>query len=336
MNYIPSTLLTEDFPDPTICENKVFATMSAKRKINIQVANINSDGSFTLEDRDALKYLPEWAVQELNDDNRPWAPHVDPIFDRKGKLLYYVMYYCAEHKQGGRAIGTAIAHSLDEPFSPLNDPLVWGPGFEHIDPFVLTSEIKNDDGDVVQIKKTMYWGSAHKPIKQQELTEDGLHFLPGSERKEVLAPNPHDPKAALYEAASIVETHGHIFILVSGNDCFGNDDYFVSIARWDNNKGKFIPRAEFAGFEDSIILHSDEDWSNPGHQDTIEYNGEIIMLYHAIKKGGDKKQRSLLASKLVYKNGWLEVEGGPSPSVSARPDLFVKSMLHTDHNPHGE
>lgn len=311
-NYLDKALLLEDFPDPSICGRKAFATMSVRRKINIQVASIDTDGTFHLEDRDGLAYIPQWADKSIVGRDRPWAPHVDTIYRNDGSVKQYVMYFCAQVKGGGKGIGCAVSDSLNRPFEPLDTPLCVGNDFEHIDPYVHTT---ND-------KKMLYWGSAFKPIKRQELSEDGLGFCEGSRRVDVLSPDPTHPHKRLFEAPTVIETGGYTFMLVSGNDTFGEDDYFVSIARYDRKKDAFIPRGDFPGENGSIILKGDKYWKNPGHQDVVMHKGSWCMVFHAMIRDDNVTNRVLLGCELTYSDGWLHVKGGDTPTVSIRDDLF--------------
>ena len=98
-----------------------------------------------------------------------WAPHIARI---GGKYLLYYSASSASTLSFG--IGVAVADSPTGPFRDLGEPLLTGPGFTTIDPFVL-----DDDGDLY-----LYWGSAGEPIWVQPLAPDGLSLT--GERIEVL------------------------------------------------------------------------------------------------------------------------------------------------------
>src|SRR5690606_40113771 len=66
------------------------------------------------------------------------------------------------------AIGVAVADSITGPYVDKGEPIVTGPRFTTIDPYIF----KDDDG-----KRYMYWGSGHEPLKVQELSNDGMSLV---------------------------------------------------------------------------------------------------------------------------------------------------------------
>ena len=123
---------------------------------------------------DALPGKPRWGAGK----QRFWAPHV--IHDRA--LGRYFMYYSAEPADStGTCLAVATSGAPEGPFLDTGSPMLCGEGNEHIDPMAFD--------DPMTGKRLLYWGSAAKPIRVQELSPDRLRFLPGSMPTDLVFPD---------------------------------------------------------------------------------------------------------------------------------------------------
>lgn len=309
-------LIDEDYPDPVVIKAAdgyfyAYATQGPYkgRYDNIPVSR-STDLTHWERLPDAMPTKPAWASATQNF----WAPHVT---ERGGK---YYMYYSAEpNERQGLAIGVAVADSPAGPFKDTGAPLVKGPGFENIDPFLL-----EDAGRLY-----LYWGSGFKPIKVQEMTPDGLHFLPGTQPKDVLSPS-QSPYEHLVEGTWVVKRDGWYYLFYSGDNCCEKTPFYsVMVARSRRPEGPFQKLAEATGAPDSAIVRADAAWQAPGHNTVItDAAGQDWILYHAIdvrhpRNPDGSVRRAMLIDKLVYKDGWprLEADG---PTSGKRPGPVLR------------
>jgi arabinan endo-1,5-alpha-L-arabinosidase len=167
-------VLNMNFPDPTVIRvgdnYYAYATNTSykNKSYHIPVA-VSADLKNWRIIGDALPKKPDWATKDF------WAPHV--LFD--SKLNKYVLFYSGElGLHTGKCIGVAFSDTPEGPFTDSGAPLISGPGFVNIDPFAFE--------DPKTGKKLLYWGSAEKPIKVQELAADWTSLLPGSTPKDVI------------------------------------------------------------------------------------------------------------------------------------------------------
>ncbi|MBB6669976.1 glycoside hydrolase family 43 protein [Cohnella nanjingensis] len=249
--------------------------------------------------------VPSWAT-----GNYMWAPHLTSY---KGK--YYV-YYATKVNDGdplkGMGIGVAVA---DHPLGPYRDhgaPVVWGTGFEKIDPFVLD----DDDG-----KRYLYWGSDKQPIYAQQLSDDGFGVV--GEEKAVIYPGVQSREAydALVEAPWVVKRNGYYYMFYSGDYCCLDNSgnaahYAVMAARAES------PIGPFEAFPDNPILEKDEAFLAPGHNAVIQDDaGRDWMLYHAIDlQDVSTSGRVLMLDRISWKDGWPVVHDGSGPSSTLQED----------------
>jgi arabinan endo-1,5-alpha-L-arabinosidase len=298
-------VLGRDFPDPAVLKAAdgwfyVYGTQSESgdRMLNIQVAR-SSDLVHWEHLGDALPEKPRWAANK----QVFWAPHVvhDPALGR------YVMYYSAEPDQNsGKCLAIATADRPSGPFADTGEPLLCGGGFEHIDPMAFD--------DPATGKALLYWGSASKPIRVQELASDRLRFAPGSAPRDVVFPDDGLAYRSLIEGAWVIHRHGAYYVFFSGDRCCGpKARYALMVARARDPLGPFEVLAD-------PVLEANGAWRAPGHNSVIADDaGTDWILYHAVRA---EPRREMLLDRIVWRNGWPRVEGNqPSASPQRAPDL---------------
>jgi len=291
-------VIDRDFPDPAVLRAPdgwfyAYATQSESngRMLNIQVARSRDLVQWALLG-DALPGKPRWAA--ITQDF--WAPHV--IHDRERDR--YVMYYSAEpDTRTGKCLGVATAQDPAGPFLDAGEPLVCGAGIEHIDPMAFD--------DPKTGKRLLYWGSGRKPIKVQELAPDRMNFLPGSEPRELLAPDARAPYRSLIEGAWLHYRAGTYYLFHSGDRCcLLEPRYAVFVARAASALGPFelLPQP---------ILEKNDAWLAPGHNSiATDDAGSDWMLYHAIRNA---PARLMLLDRIEYRDGWPRIAGNQPSSV---------------------
>ena len=296
-----------DFADPTIIRGHdgwfyAYATNTSvgSKFYHIQVAK-SSDLVNWKVIGDALPAKPSWADKDF------WAPHV--LYDKERHLYY--MYYSGESPDDktGKCIGVAVSKNPEGPFKDLGKPLIAGESFINIDPMAFD--------DPATGKKYLYWGSAHKPIRVQELHDDRISFQTGSIPVDVVATSPDD-YSKLVEGAWLHYRDGYYYLFYSGDNCCGEKaNYAVMVARSKNPAGPFERLSEAQNNNSSAILVKNKVWLAPGHNSIITDDaGEDWIVYHAIALDSSLKSkgRIMLIDRIRYKNGWPSIETS-SPSV---------------------
>jgi arabinan endo-1,5-alpha-L-arabinosidase len=314
-------VLDADFPDPAVIQAPdgyyyAYATQTLRdgQWINIQVAR--STNLVDWEDLgDALPQKPSWA-QNTQDY---WAPSV--IYDGST----YFMYYSAtpdEHREGpDHALAIATSSSPAGPFVDMGRPLLFGSGFEYIDPMAFD--------DPVTGKRLLYWGSGFQPIRVQELAEDRISFAPGSTPVDLIWPNGKKggfPR--LVEASWVIRHDDFYYLFYSGDNCCGPDaEYGVMVARSKSATGPFETLEQAKGVPHSLMLFKSERWLAPGHNSMVtDKAGEEWIVYHAIDVNRPRQRqedeinsrRILLIDKIEWKDGWPHV-GTPSDEPQRAP-----------------
>lgn len=307
-----------DFADPTVIRAAdgyyyVYGTNTEIKgeTVNIQVAR--SQDMVTWEHvGDALPTKPIWADKDF------WAPHV--LYDSANQTYY--LYYSGESwsKTEGKCLAVATSKSPAGPFVDKGEPLLCGKSFESIDPMAFD--------DPATGKKLLYWGSAHLPIKVQELADDRLSFKPGTKPAEVVqAVHNNDPAnyQNLVEGAWVRFRDGYYYLFYSGDNCCGDKaHYAVMVARSKNATGPFETLAEATGKENSVILERNEQWIAPGHNSIVTDDAsQDWIVYHAIDAKKPNEGRVMLMDKLVYRDGWPQIKTG-TPSVTAQQTPVLK------------
>src|SRR3954447_6596325 len=319
--FYTNPVVDEDFPDPAVILAPdgfyyAYATQTLRdgHWINIQVARSTDLVHWELLG-DALPQKPGWA-QDTQDF---WAPSV--IYDG----ATYFMYYSATpdaHRQGpDHALAIATSASPAGPFVDMGQPLLFGNGFEYIDPMAYD--------DPATGKHLLYWGSGFQPIKVQELAPDRISFAPGSKPTDLVWPNP--VKGAfprLVEACWVIRHGDFYYLFYSGDNCCGPDaEYGVMVARSRDAMGPFETLEQAKGVPHSLMLFKSERWLAPGHNSiVVDRAGDVWIVYHAIDVNRPRQRqqdeinsrRILLIDRIEWKDGWPHV-GTPSDELQAAP-----------------
>ncbi|MDQ6423145.1 family 43 glycosylhydrolase [Paenibacillus sp. LHD-117] len=252
-----------------------------------------------------VEQVPSWATYDYM-----WAPHLTFYNDK-----YYV-YYSTKVNDGdplkGMGIGVAVA---DHPLGPYKDyggPVVWGTGFEKIDPFVL------DDGDG---KRYLYWGSDKQPIYVQQLADDGFSVI-GEEKAVVYSGvQSREMYDALVEGPWVVKRDDYYYMFYSGDYCCMDNSgqtahYAVMVARAQS------PEGPFEAYPNNPMLEKNENFLAPGHNAVIQDEAGVDwLLYHAYNlKDVSTSGRVLMLDRIEWKDGWPIIHDGSGPSSAMQQD----------------
>lgn len=228
-----------------------------------------------------------------------WAPELQYI---GGKYLLYFSARVRGYQEMHRGIGVAWADRPEGPYTPLDEPLVWGPGYRHIDQHLF----QDDDGTWY-----MYWGSDHQPILVQEVAPDGLSLL--GEPTVALEPLPYLRYSRLVEGPWVIKRGPYYYIFWSGDGYFPGE-YAVSVARATS------PLGPFERYTGNPILIGDLTWASPGHNAIIRDDaGRDWIVYHAYDWTDTGIGRMLMIDPLIWQDGWPRVRGRV-PSVGLVED----------------
>jgi arabinan endo-1,5-alpha-L-arabinosidase len=306
-----------DAPDPTVIRASdgdfyAYTTQSIYGPTLKNIPVLRSDDLIHWKYvRDALPSLPKWAVIGERDS---WAPHV---LEHDGRYLMYFSERRAEDDT--MAIGVAVS---DEPQGPFRDaigkPLVTGPSFTAIDPFVMP----------YRGKLWMWWGSAGAPIQAQQLSTDGLETV-GLPRI-VLQREFGEPYEALIEGPWLIENDGWWYLMYSGDACCDEiAHYAVLVAR---------SRSPFGPFErhpDNPIVEANETFNAPGHNSVVVDNaGREWLAYHAYVRP-DFTFREMLIDPIEWVDGWPVVADGDAPTSDPQAAPVIESERGPEGAGHG-
>ena len=292
---IKNPVLDQDFPDPTVMRfnEKYYAYATEGKTKLIQIAESSDLQNWKIVGG-ALPSKPLWAKEHF------WAPHV--LFDPEIKK--YVLFYSAESGDTtiGKCLGVAFADNPAGPFIDKGTPLICGESFVNIDPMAI---IDSPGG-----KRLLYWGSAFKPIKVQEMSDDWRSFKTGSTARDLLQPGKEYQYTKLIEGAWVDYYDGYYYLYYSGDNCCGEKaSYAVLVARSRDPLGPFKTLGETNGTGRSVVLEKNKEWVAPGHNSIVRDNkGNTWIAYHAIKAPDSGKGGHVFCiSRLIYKNGWPQV-----------------------------
>jgi len=310
-------VIDSDFPDPAILHASdgyyyVYATQTERdgKWINLQLAR-SRDLVAWEPLGDALPVKPGWASHTQDF----WAPHVA---EHDGR---YFLYYSAKpdsaltDDESGLCLAVATARRPEGPFTDIGRPLHCGASFVNIDPMAYD--------DPATGKRLLYWGSGFEPIKVRELAPDRLSFAAGSSATDLVPAVKGGGYEALVEGAWTIRRGGFYYLFYSGDNCCGKGaHYAVMVARSRSATGAY----EKLGHP---ILEARGSWHAPGHNSVVEdARGDFWIVYHAVDSNRPRTKpadevntrRILLIDRLVWKDGWPQVEGptaGPQPRPRA-------------------
>lgn len=241
-----------------------------------------------------------------------WAPEIHEVG------AGFVAYFVSADGNGKRAIGAASASDPLGPYTVSAAPLVTDP-VGVIDP----TYVRDHDGTGYLIYK--FAGSSvgkPTPIYLRELAPDGLSFAPGSAPIELIR-NDLPWEGPLVEAPWVIEHGGSYYLFYSGN--VYDQRYRVGVARASSIRGPYTKHG-------APILGNNARWLGPGHNSSVTVDGIDYLVYHAWHATADgtpdqTKGRVLLVDRIDWVDGWPQIDGDGTPSMSARarpgldPDL---------------
>ncbi|MDR1561539.1 MAG: family 43 glycosylhydrolase [Dysgonamonadaceae bacterium] len=245
---------------------------------------------------------PKWGTEEAG----IWAPDINKIDGR------YVLYYtrAAAFCRGTCGIGVAVADNPAGPFTDIG-PII------QADSIGVENSIDQcyveDEG-----KKYIIWGS-FEGIYAIELADDGLALRHGAEKVQVAGGG--------YEASNILKRGGYYYYFASIEGCCAGAEstYKVVVGKSDNLFGPYItPEGEsMMRYRPSVILHGDSVFAGTGHNAEVvtDDEGNDWLLYHAFLKKEPQLGRVLCLDRLVWRNGYPDIEGR-IPSQTAKAPVF--------------
>lgn len=225
-----------------------------------------------------------------------WAPDINRIGDR------YVLYYSQPGRNEKHGIGVASG------LSPL------GPFTDHgkvIDSSEIGVDISIDQFYIEEAgRKYLFWGS-YRGIWAIELTDDGLALKPGAEKRQIAGDQ--------YEGTYIHKHGGYYYLFVSTGDF--TRDYHVVVGRSESLMGPYVDRAgrDMLGNHHELVVGNGNGFVAPGHNAELvtDDRGQDWMLYHTrLEVNGP---RFLILDRIVWNDGWPEVQGYMPAAEAAAP-----------------
>lgn len=271
--------------------------------------------------------LTNWAYVKNAFETKPvwkakggiWAPEVVRVDG------HYHMYYAfSTWGDADPGIGLAVAEKPEGPFVD-NGKLFLSSEVEvpnSIDPFFF-----EEDG-----KKYLFWGSYSNAPNQGtyavELSADG-RSVPNLNRKYKIA-------AGDFEAVVIHKKGDFYYFIGSKENCCNGAEskYHLRVGRspkllgpYVDKDGKFLTDRSTG----TVILRGNEIYAGTGHNSRLitDAEGSDWMLYHAINKSNPKvssgaNRRVLMLDKVVWVNGWPEIENQTAGTRSQPKPVFQK------------
>lgn len=286
-----------DAPDPTVIKAKdgyyyAITTQSEYNGNLVPLPILRSKDLIHWEEKGTVftvDQVPSWATF-----NYMWAPHI--TYHKRKYYVYYSTLLNDESLLTGMGIGVAVADNPMGPYKDKGAPLVWGTGFEKIDPYIL----EDDSGD-----RYMYWGSDKMPIYVQQLSDDGMNVV--GEETVILSPGvqSRDGYDFLVEGPWVIKRNGYYYLFYSGNYCCMDSSgrtphYAVMVARSKS------PTGPFEAYPDNPILEKNNAFLAPGHNAVIQDDAGVDwMLYHAYNlQDITSTGRLLMIDRIKWKDGW--------------------------------
>lgn len=258
-----------------------------------------------------------------------WAPDVRRLGPARW-VLYGSLKFDDHAEEGPRGHGIFAAHSSGP--TGFADPVVLrrGPGFTTIDPCHFHASALG--------QSFLYWGSGHEPILGQELRPDGLGFAPGSAPRAVLAPDPSDPEANLWEGVHVIQRPGtREPIMLASGVCTWMGPYRTIV--FEGGAHPLDPFRRSPGRPP--LLMENATWNRCGQvfvlQDAI---GQHWVFYHAVRGDlvipgtedipiADGRRRGvplrqMCMDRLLFDTQGLPYVEGGLPSTGLRPGPVVR------------
>jgi len=220
------------------------------------------------------------------------------------------MYFSERRTEDGTmAIGVAESADPRGPFrDAIGKPLITGPSFTTIDPFVM----------LYKGKLWMWWGSAGAPIQAQQLSTDGRKMV-GLPRI-VFQKEFGEPYEGLIEGAWLTQHEGWWYLMYSGDACCDEiAHYAVLVAR---SRSPFGP---FQRHPDNPIVEANKTFNAPGHNSVVlDDDGQAWLAYHAYERP-DFTFREMLIDRIEWVDGWPEVAHGDAPTSEKQAAPVIES-----------
>ncbi|HEX5838508.1 MAG TPA: family 43 glycosylhydrolase [Anaerolineales bacterium] len=278
---------------------------------------------------DAFPARPGWVA----DDAGMWAPEIQ-FFNGQ-----YYLYYAASWTDlpgGGSAIGVATSPSPLGPWTDSGTPAVEPHGADCCGPdsrrWVFDPDVVQDEGQLY-----IFYGSYFGGISVRELSADGLHSDPDSQKLIAIANR--------YEGAEVVKHGDYWYLFASATDCCRGPltAYSVFAGRSTNILGPYVDRDGASFLEGRVggtpvISMNGNRWVGTGHNSVFEdANGVWWTVYHAVDRHDPYfegavgfTKRPVLLDRLDWIDGWPTVRGGLWASDSselapaAQPGELIK------------
>jgi len=279
-----------------------------------------------------------------------WAPEVE--FDQaSGKYRLYYAVTDTTLPGGGSAIGVATSDSPTGPWTHAASPVVEPHGADCCGP---DSRRWVYDPEVLRTSGTdhIYYGSYFGGISVRDLSEDGLHSDPSTQRNVAIANK--------YEGPEVVEHDGWYYLWASATDCCRGPltGYAVFVGRSRSPLGPFLDRSGVDMNDDEtlddatdgraggspVIVGRDGDWVGTGHNTVFQdLAGQWWTIYHAIDPAhpyfangvdifdgncdaegqpaqpcGDLNKRPPLLDRVDWVGGWPVINGGTGISTTTQ------------------
>lgn len=284
-----------------------------------------NDGYFYLYATEDIRNTPIHRSRNLVDWEETGTAFTDetrPTFEPKGGLWapdinyignQYVMYYSMS-VWGGEwtcGIGIAVANRPEGPFTDKGKLFRSNEiGVQNsIDPLYI-----EDNG-----KKYLFWGS-FRGIYAVELSDDGLSVKDPEQKIQIAG--------TAYEGVYIHKHNGFYYLFASiGSCCEGiKSTYTTVVGRSENLFGPYTNKAGNPMMENhhEILIRGNERFAGTGHNSEIvaDDEGNDWIFYHAVDKE-NPTGRVLMLDRIVWKNGWPEVENATA-SLKAKRPVFKK------------
>jgi arabinan endo-1,5-alpha-L-arabinosidase len=292
-------LIVVNAPDPTLirAQGKYYAYTTQNNDGATHMPRLESNDLIRWSSLgDALKKLPAWADHTSSGDT--WAPDAIRF---KGR---YYLYFSERLKSKDMGIAVQDSSSPQGPFHVLGGPLIHGPGYADIDPFVL----QRPNGRLL-----LYWGSDRQPIRVSRLSADGTSLV--GPKTAVLSTSSATSYDDQIEGADVFH-HGHFFYLFySGDRCCGPEAHYAELVARSHS-----PTGPFDRDPNNPVIQANAAFKAPGHGTVFaDAAGTDFILYHAMDQSDPNQLRYLMLDRIDWKGGWPVVNDGNGPSSTPQP-----------------